>query len=257
MILKLPRLPLHVANCAHRNEENVKKNNKTEEKVENQVATLVDNKQTSDTEHVSFLADISRLVASVKFVRLSVDHSQDEIEVFTFLHAMEAYVNCQLFSHNSFAMLRKDLKGNLQKVREAAARDCLKTVKKDTSSEFLTLQFLAGKNETVRESLLWLKRAFEMMLLVVEYLSTDILEKCPEKRKSIGEYISAAYSMSLAKHHGWIVRKTVSALFYSLPSPSLEAVSGDLPPHQLATELRQLLVLLQPILTQLKFMFPE
>merc|ERR1711998_245181 len=127
----------------------------------------------------------------------------DGVSTAAFLDACESILPLFDRMGSVFGQVKGDIGGNITKLRKSAAADeanaatLQKLVQVDIDSKKTT------KSGSATESLLWLKRAFEFIILLLDKLSntTDEMKVCA----------NAAYEATLSKFHGWIIRRTFGA----------------------------------------------
>merc|ERR1711998_197742 len=133
----------------------------------------------------------------------SIELQDGKVPTKAFLDACELVLPLFDRMGSVFGQVKGDIGGNITKLRKSAAADeanaatLQKLVQVDIDTKKTT------KSGSATESLLWLKRAFEFIILLLDKLSntTDEMKVCA----------NAAYEATLSKFHGWIIRKTFGA----------------------------------------------
>ncbi len=126
-----------------------------------------------------------------------------------FLAAMHQFLPFFDRMGSMFKMVKSDIGGNVDKLIAGTAASAANA----TFAAVIDADIAAGKNAkssgSNAESLLWLKRAMEFIML--------LLSKVSETKDEVKKCAQEAYEVSLGKHHNFIVRKTTSAMMGTAP----------------------------------------
>jgi hypothetical protein len=127
-----------------------------------------------------------------------------------FLVAMQTFLPFFDRMGSMFKIVKSDIGGNVDKLVAGTAA----LAPNVSFSAVIDADIAAGKNAksggSNAESLLWLKRAMEFIML--------LLSKVSETKDEVKKCAQDSYEVSLGKHHNFIVRKTTSAMMGTAPN---------------------------------------
>lgn len=128
-----------------------------------------------------------------------------------FLAACRVVVNIMAKMGTAFALVTQDVTGNIDRLEQRRAQDperysMLLTIVQD---EVVQKQHDVGTSCT--KGLLWLKRAMEFAIAILQRLVD-----CPEETFSAS--LKEAYSRTLSKYHGYVVSCAFTMGFTFVPS---------------------------------------
>jgi hypothetical protein len=134
----------------------------------------------------------------------------DTREFKQFLVAMQTFLPFFDRMGSMFKIVKSDIGGNVDKLSAGTAALAANV----SFSAVIDADIAAGKNAksggSNAESLLWLKRAMEFIIL--------LLSKVSETKDEVKKCAQDSYEVSLGKHHNFIVRKTTSAMMGTAPN---------------------------------------
>jgi hypothetical protein len=126
-----------------------------------------------------------------------------------FLAAMQQFLPFFDRMGSMFKVVKSDIGGNVDKLLAGTA----KCAANATFASVIDADVAEGKTAKTggsnAESLLWLKRAMEFIML--------LLSKVSETKDEVKKCAQESYEVSLGKHHNFIVRKTTSVMMGTAP----------------------------------------
>lgn len=125
--------------------------------------------------------------------------------------------NFSAFLGATFSLVRKDIQGNVDKVRVR--------FEKDQEGQKYLQQLIdadlaehGGKFGIATEGLLWLKRGLQFMLELLTEMVTAYNSGLPrDKTEDLSGAVATAYGKSLKRHHGFIAKQAFKVVTMAVP----------------------------------------
>ncbi|CCD73045.1 Glycolipid transfer protein domain-containing protein [Caenorhabditis elegans] len=134
-----------------------------------------------------------------------------------FLSACQGIADFVSFLGATFSLVRKDIQGNVDKVRVR--------FEKDQEGQKYLQQLIdadlaehGGKFGIATEGLLWLKRGLQFMLELLTEMVTAYNSGLPrDKTEDLSGAVATAYGKSLKRHHGFIAKQAFKVVTMAVP----------------------------------------
>ncbi|CAO4368556.1 unnamed protein product [Caenorhabditis nigoni] len=134
-----------------------------------------------------------------------------------FLSACQGISDFVSFLGTTFTLVRKDIQGNVDKVRTRFEKD-------QEGQKYLQdlidadLAEHGGKFGIATEGLLWLKRGLQFMLELLSEMVAAYNNGQPHaKTEDLSAAVATAYAKSLKRHHGFIAKQAFKVVTMAVP----------------------------------------
>lgn len=123
----------------------------------------------------------------------------------------------------AFALVKTDIGGNIERLTQRAAKDPERYTRLFTVVQDEVVDKSCSSNSSCTKGLLWLKRAMEFMLAILQRLYAD-------RAASLGTAVQETYAATLMQYHGFFASTAFTLAFKFVPSREtfIEAL-GDSP----------------------------
>ncbi|XP_038152732.1 glycolipid transfer protein-like [Cyprinodon tularosa] len=163
------------------------------------------------------------LLLDNQFKELPEDKSVDTKTFLDNVSSLPSFFDC--FGSSVFSIIKKDLNGNITKIKAVYVQD---------PAKYATLQnILEAEREAHKEwpkvgatlALMWLKRGLRFIQVLLQSLADG--DRDENNQNLIRINVTKAYEQTLIRYHSWVVQKIFKAALYASPyrSDFLKALS--------------------------------
>lgn len=148
----------------------------------------------------TFFDEMKMSFADVKVADTKIDTND-------FLQASESLVKLfDLLGSSAFAVVQKDMTGNIDKIRKKMLSDPAKA----STLQDLMLDEAGGKTKTATQGLLWLTRG-------LEFTCQALIETFNNPSSELTKTFTDAYGSTLSKHHGVLIKPVFKLAMKACP----------------------------------------